>query len=325
LPEVKRQYADFARWQRDALRGEELRRQLSFWKQQLSGAPALLDLPTDRPRPPVQSFRGAHHPIALSASLRQALRTVSQREGVTSFMLLLAAFKVLLLRCTGQTDIVVGAPVANREWPEFENTVGYFVNILVLRTRLTHDFTFRELLAQVRQTTLNAQVYQGTPFALLVEAQQPARNLSYNPIFQVMFSAGPVPVPPQLPGLEVSFVEIDTGIYQSADLRLDIEEGPQGLGGTVEYNTDLFETTTIIRLLEDYQTILTNIVTLDAACDQPLAALLPAPQITARPTTTDATSIPNHQVAQRKAAAAQRRAKLSSAQQALLEKRLGSN
>ena len=187
LPELPVQYADFALWQRQWLRGEELERQLSYWRQQLSGAPTLLELPTDRPRPSVQSFRGTSLPVHFPRELSESLKSLAQREGVTPFMLVLALFQVLLHRYSGQQDVSVGSPIAGRRLAELEGLIGFFVNTLVLRTRLDGDPSVRELLQRVRETTLGAYAHQDLPFEKLVEELHPERNLSHSPLFQVWF------------------------------------------------------------------------------------------------------------------------------------------
>ena len=188
LPELAVQYADYAAWQREWLTGEELERQLSYWRGQLAGAPALLELSTDLPRPLVQSFRGAHHSFTLSQSLSQQLNALSRSEGVTLFVMLLTAFKVLLNRYTGQTDIVVGTPIANRNRLEIEGLIGLFLNTLALRTKISDQMSFRELLKRVHQSMLGAYAHQEMPFERIVADLQPERSLSHSPLFQVMFT-----------------------------------------------------------------------------------------------------------------------------------------
>ena len=188
LSELPIQYADFAVWQRQWLQGEVLEDQLSYWKKQLAGAPALLQLPTDRPRPAVQSYRGAVQSIELSQELTQGLQALSARQGVTLFMTLLAVFQTLLYRYTGQNDIVVGSPIANRNRAEIEGLIGFFVNTLVLRTDLSGNPTFKELLTRVRETALGAYTHQDLPFEKLVEELHPQRSLSRSPLVQVLFN-----------------------------------------------------------------------------------------------------------------------------------------
>jgi len=186
------QYADFAIWQRQWLQGDVLQTQLSYWQQQLADAPALLSLPTERPRPSVQTFAGLHQEFTLSVELTGRLTKLSQQQGVTLFMTLLAAFDTLLYRYTGQSDILVGSPIANRNRSEIEGLIGFFVNTLVMRTNLAGNPTFSELLGRVREIALGAYAHQDLPFEILVEALQPERDLSHTPLFQVMF-AGSIP------------------------------------------------------------------------------------------------------------------------------------
>jgi hypothetical protein len=181
------QYADYAMWQRERLQGEYLQEQLGYWKQQLGGAPALLELPTDRPRPAVQTHRGASVGFALSKELTAQLKELSQTRGATLFMVLQAAFAVLLHRYSGQADICVGTPIAGRNRAELEGLIGFFVNTLVLRSRLDAQENFGELLEQVKETALQAYAHQEVPFEQLVEELKPQRSLSYSPLFQVMF------------------------------------------------------------------------------------------------------------------------------------------
>ncbi len=259
LPELPVQYGDFAIWQRNWLSGEVLQTQLAYWKQQLEGAPPLLELPADRPRPPVQTSEGATLSLLLSEDLTAALKNLSQREGVTLFMTLLAAFKALLYRYTGQTDLLVGSSIANRNRAEIEGLIGVFVNTLVLRTDVKGDPTFRELLARVREVTLGAYAHQDLPFEKLVEELQPERSLSYNPVFQVMFQLRNNPMPPlELPGLTLSLLNVETNTTQF-DLSLDLEEIGERLQASVEYSTDLFDRATIARMLGHLQTLLEGI------------------------------------------------------------------
>jgi len=188
LPELSLQYADYAVWQRNQLQGENLDKLLSYWKEQLAGAPATLDLPTDRPRPPVQRFCGASRSFVFPKALSDAVARTSRRFGVTQFMTLLAGFQALLSRYSGQDDIVVGAPIANRNRGEVEGLIGFFANTLALRTSLRGDPTFRDLLERVKNTALGAYAHQDMPFERLVEDLRPERSLSHNPLFQVLFS-----------------------------------------------------------------------------------------------------------------------------------------
>ena len=187
LPALPVQYADYAQWQRETLQGAALDQQLAYWRTRLAGLPPL-ELPTDRPRPPVQGYRGARHPVALPAQLSAALNELSRRERVTPYMLLLAAFQVLLARYSGQEDIAVGSPIAGRSRREFEGLIGFFVNTLVLRSDLSGNPRFRELLARVREHALDAYAHQEVPFEKLVEELKPQRDLSRSPLIQAMFA-----------------------------------------------------------------------------------------------------------------------------------------
>jgi amino acid adenylation domain-containing protein/thioester reductase-like protein len=254
------QYADFALWQRQWLQGEVLRSQLSYWKQQLANAPTFLPLPTDRPRPAVQTFNGAYLEFALSAELTQQLTKLSQQQGVTLFMTLLAAYNTLLYRYTGQTDILVGTPIANRDRAEIEGLIGFFVNTLVMRTKLAENPTFNELLPRIREMALSAYAHQDLPFEMLVEALQPERDLSYTPLFQVMFVLNNAPTSEvELTGLTVSSLPIESSTAKF-DLTLGVENTSTGLVGWWEYNTDLFDSSTIERMTGHFVTLLESIV-----------------------------------------------------------------
>jgi amino acid adenylation domain-containing protein len=253
------QYADFAYWQRESLQGETLRTQLEYWRGQLAGAPAALELPTDRPRPAVQTVRGAHQTFRVSAALTKTLRELSQREGATLFMTLLAAFKTLLYRYTGQADIVVGTPIAGRNRVEIEELIGFFVNTLVLRTDLSGQPTFVELLGRVRQTALGASAHQDLPFEKLVEELQPERDLSRTPLFQVMFVLQNKSEDVyELADLKVQAEEVQTGTAKF-DLELFFEEREDELAGTCEYNADLFDARTIERMTQNLEVLLQEI------------------------------------------------------------------
>ncbi len=270
LAELPIQYVDFAVWQREWLQGGALERDLAYWKQQLAGAPAMLELPTDRPRTPVQSFRGAREPVTLPKSLSELLNALSRREGVTLFMTLLAAFKVLLSRYIDRCDIVLGTPIAGRTDAKTEELIGFFANTLVLRTDLSGDPTFRVLLKRVREVSLEAYNHQELPFEKVVELVQPERDLSYNPLFQVLFALhNTPPTLLKLPGLVVDPLDVEYGTARF-DLALDLREQPQGLIGSLEYNTDLFDAATITRMLGHFQTLL-ECVTADP--DQRLSTL----------------------------------------------------
>jgi amino acid adenylation domain-containing protein len=260
LPELPVQYADFAVWKRHWLTGEILETQLNYWKQQLDGAPGLLELPADRPRPAVQTFRGAHQYVALPVELSEALANLSRRTGVTLFMTLYAAFGTLLYRYTGSSDIVVGTPVANRNRQEIEGLIGFFVNTLVLRTDLSGNPSFEQLLRRVREVTLGAYAHQDLPFEELVEALKPTRSLSHTPLFQVMFALQNAPMPSmELPDLTVSSFSFETPTAKF-DLTLSMENTTSGLIGVWEYNSDLFDAATIARMTGHFQTLLEALV-----------------------------------------------------------------
>ncbi|HKG78816.1 MAG TPA: condensation domain-containing protein, partial [Pyrinomonadaceae bacterium] len=245
LPELPVQYADYAVWQREYLSGEVLNAQVEYWRERLTGAAPVLELPADRVRPAVQSYRGAAARFELSREVSEGLKELSQREGVTLFMTLLAAFKVLLYRYTGQADIVVGSPIAGRTRAEVEHLIGFFVNTLVLRTDLSGGPSFRELLGRVRETALGAYAHQDVPFEKLVEELQPERDLSRSPLFQVMFALQNAPQESlRLEGLTLSRVRVETEIAKF-DLLLNMEDTEQGIKGALEYNTDLFERETV--------------------------------------------------------------------------------
>ncbi|HEU4326187.1 MAG TPA: amino acid adenylation domain-containing protein [Roseiflexaceae bacterium] len=269
LPEPPLQYVDYALWQRGWLHGEALEAQLAYWRAQLAGAPALLDLPTDRPRPAVQTFRGASHSFRLPEPLSEALRGLARGEEATLFMTLLAAFAALLARYSRQDDIVIGTPVAGRSQVELEGLLGCCINTLALRTALGGAPSFRELLARVRETTLAAYAHQDIPFEKLVEELQPERDLGHAPVFQVMFTLQHQAVTGlSLPGLELCLEEIDNRTAKF-DLTLIMAEGAT-LGGTLEYNTDLFEAATIERMLGHFVALLEQVA---AGFDGPVAQI----------------------------------------------------
>ncbi|NJM67005.1 MAG: amino acid adenylation domain-containing protein [Acaryochloris sp. RU_4_1] len=261
LPELPIQYADFAIWQRECLQGEALDAQLTYWRQQLKDAPPVLALPTDRPRPAIQRANGAIQSIEFPPHLSQALQDLAQKESVTLYMMTLAAFKVLLYRYTGQTNLVVGSAIANRNRPEIEGLIGFFVNTLVLRTQLSGNSSFKELLSKVRKVTLDAYEHQDFPFEKLVAELNIERNLSYQPLFQVAFELQNFSSERlQASGLTFEFLdaEVKNAKY---DLTLLISETAKGLAGSCEYNTDLFDPETITQMLGHYQVLLESIVT----------------------------------------------------------------
>ncbi|HET7232709.1 MAG TPA: non-ribosomal peptide synthase/polyketide synthase [Longimicrobium sp.] len=261
LPELAVQYADYAVWQREQLAGEVLDRQLAYWREQLSGAPELLELPADHPRPPVQTYRGASVPVEFSPELLERLQALGRREGATLYMTLLGAFQVLLSKYGGSDDIVVGGPIAGRTRKEAEELIGFFINTLVLRTDLSGDPSFREALRRVREATLGAYAHQEVPFEKLVAELQPERSRSHAPLFQVMFvlqNAGGGRG--GLPGLEVSDVGADQASARY-DLTLELAVTPQGLRGGLIYSTDLFERGTIERMLGHLERVLEQVAT----------------------------------------------------------------
>ncbi len=254
------QYADFSHWQRQWLSGDVMDSLLSYWKEQLTGLPPLLELPTDRPRPSVQTYKGARKGLHFSPALLQGLNTLGQAQGTTLYMTLLAGFSVLLGRYSNQTDIAVGSPIANRNRPELERLIGFFVNTLVMRTDVSGEPVFLDLLAQVKETALAAYAHQDIPFEYLVEALEPERNMSYSPLFQVMFVLQNIPSPDvQFPDLTISPVEIGFDITKF-DLTLNLQETDEGLQGSIEYNTDLFDEATIERFIQHYERLLQGIV-----------------------------------------------------------------
>ncbi|MEG4045088.1 amino acid adenylation domain-containing protein [Microcoleus sp. Pol17_C1] len=279
LPALSIQYADFAKWQREWLQGEVLETQLAYWRQQLNGI-SLLNLPADRPRPAIQSYRGKRQFLQLPKQLSEALETLSQREGVTLFMTMLAAFKTLLYHYAQQEDIVVGSPIANRNRSEIEALIGFFVNSLVLRTDLSGNPTFRELLNRVKEVALGAYAHQDLPFEKLVEELHPDRALNQNPLFQVAFALQNAPGNRlELPELTLSPQQLDVGTArfdlefhlwerspnssgsnQSPSNKLWVDSS-EGISGMVIYSADLFDEATITRLIGHFQTLLESIVT----------------------------------------------------------------
>jgi amino acid adenylation domain-containing protein/non-ribosomal peptide synthase protein (TIGR01720 family) len=253
------QYADYAVWQRQWLQGARLEQQLAYWRRQLAGLP-LLDLPNDHPRPAIPSLRGAAHPFVLPMSLSADLLALSRQERMTLFMLLLAAWQVLLARYSGQRDIVVGTPIANRTLAETEPLIGFFVNTLVLRSDLGGNPTFRAFAQRVRSVALAAYAHQDVPFERLVDALAPARDLSRQPLFQVLFALQNVPrAHVELPGLTLHPLEL-TSETAKFELSLVCGETPLGLTGALEYHTDIFEATTIARMQRHFQALLASIV-----------------------------------------------------------------
>src|SRR5437660_1542614 len=255
LPPLRIQYADFSCWQRERLRGESLEQHLAYWKQQLAHIP-MLQLPFDHPRPAEQTFHGGVAYLTLPEQLTTQLRDLAQREGCTLFMTLLAAFKTLLFRYTSQEDITVGSLIANRTHAEVERLIGFFVNTLVLHTRLQGTLTFRQLLSRVREVCFDAYAHQDLPFERLVDELQPERTLSYSPLFQVLFTLQNVPdATMSLAGLQIT--QLDLGPTTAKfDLSLFVSEQAHTINIEAEYNSDLFESSTIQRMLVHFQTLL---------------------------------------------------------------------
>ncbi|HEU4325743.1 MAG TPA: condensation domain-containing protein, partial [Roseiflexaceae bacterium] len=276
LPELPIQYADYAVWQRSWLeqpdaKGESpLQRQLAYWRRRLGDLPAALELPTDRPRPSVQTFNGATLWFEVPPALTASLQELSQREGASLFMTLLAAFQTLLFRWSGQEDIAVGSPIANRTRTEVEPLIGFFVNTLVLRGDLRGNPSFRELLARVRETTLGAYDHQDLPFERLVEELRPDRDMSRSALFQVMMVLQNAPMPAiDLHGLTLRNQPLDIAIAKF-DLELWLFEVKGGLRVKLDYNTDLFDEATIARFAQHYTTLLAGAA---ADPDRPIGRL----------------------------------------------------
>ena len=276
LPELAIQYADYAAWQRSKLDGAELERHISYWRDRLTGAPAVLELPSDRPRPATPSYRGAWASRVFPPALLRALEELARKQGNTLFMLLLAAFNVLMYRYTRQTDLVIGMPVAGRQRTETEGLIGLFVNSVIVRSELDDDMHFVSLLRQVKDTSLDALSYQALPFEKLVMELQPDRDASYAPLFQVMFnlqSREQELVP--FAGLEVSPVIAEPGTAKF-DLNVLMEDREDGLAAWFEYSTDLFDASTIERMLGHFGRLLEAIVANPGAKISELELLAPA-------------------------------------------------
>ncbi len=286
------QFGDFAAWQQRQ-KAAAIEQQLSYWKQQLADAPSLLQLPTDAPRPAVQSFRGAQVNRLFTDELRNELKEFSRREGATLFMTLLTAFKALLVRYTEQEDIVLGAPLAGRTEQQTENLIGFFANVLVLRTDLSGDPDFRSALRQCRETVLGAFSHQDVPFEKLVQELRPERSLSHNPIFQIAFALQPENSGElAIEGFELNPIKISV-VNSKFDMFFSLAETPAGLRATVEYNTDLFAPSTIEQLLTRYQNLLTAILANPAARISTLPMLTATEQQLLSEWNTTATAYPH--------------------------------
>ena len=273
------QYADFAVWQHQRLEGEILAFQVNYWQQQLGGILPILQLPLDRPRPPIQTTNGVFRRLELPQNLSTDLTALSQREGVTLFMTCLAAFQTLLYRYSGQEDMIVGTPISGRNRTEIEGSIGCFINTLVLRTNLEHNPSFQELLRRVQQVALGAYAHQDLPFEKLLEELNPDRDLSRSPLFQVMFIFEHTPSPNwEIPGVKVTPLEVHRKGISNFDLTLSLTETATGIQGGIEYNTDLFEPETIERMVGHFHTLLTGIVANPAQRIANLQLLTPAEQ-----------------------------------------------
>jgi thioesterase domain-containing protein/aryl carrier-like protein len=254
LPDLPIQYADYAHWQRQWVQEQDLDGDLAYWRTQLGGSLPVLELPTDRPRPPLQTFRGAMQSVVLPGSLTQAVEALSRREGVTFFMTLVAAFQTLLYRYSGQDDILVGIDTGGRQHAEVEQLIGFFLHTLVLRTDLSGNPTFRELLRRVREVTLGAYSHDAVPFASVLKEVQPQRDPSRYPLFQVVIRLGPRLAPLEC-GWTATPADVDPGVSKF-DLTLEVYETVEGAICRLEYNTDLFDHSTMTRLLTHFQTVL---------------------------------------------------------------------
>lgn len=260
LPELPLQYHDYVTWLHEWMQGKIFENQLAYWEKELKGAAPVLELPIDHPRPSMASGKGSWEPFRFAPATLQALNTLAREENVTLFMLLLSIYMTLLFRYSSQEDILVGTPVAGRQRVELENLIGLFVNTVVIRSRLTGDTPFNELLARVRQTALQAFSHQDMPFEKLVEELNPQRSLSVLPIFQVMFQLQNAPMPPaRISGLTITPIQVDTGFSQ-VDLSLTVWEEEQGLNGSMEYNSDLFERSTIQRMVCHFQALVESVL-----------------------------------------------------------------
>ena len=273
LPSLPVQYADYALWQRKWLQGRLLEQQATYWKEKLSGAPPLLELPTDRPRPAQQSFRGKTLEFTVDPETARKVNHFSQQHKATPFMTLLSAYALLLHRYSSQSEILIGTPIAGRAQPEVERLIGLFINTLVMRASLAENPTVVELVEQVRQTALDAYAHQDLPFERLIDLLELARNRSYNPVFQVMFAMQPSdPDQLRLPGLVLKPLNLETDMAKF-DLNLMMRESPKGLTGALEYNSDLFDEATAQRMVSHFQNLLRAMV------EQPTAKVATLPML----------------------------------------------
>jgi hypothetical protein len=269
LPELPIQYGDFTLWQRRRMDGELLAEQLGYWRRQLAGAPSALRLRSDFPRPEVQTYEGAHLDFELSSDLADGVRELARTESATPYMTLLAAFVTLLYRRTGQDDVLVGTPMANRGRLELEQLIGFFSNTVVMRARLGGNPTFRELVHRIREVALGAYAHQECPFEKVVDAVGAARDASLNPLFQVNFRAqSGEPTTLRLSGLEIEALKIDVG-FSRFDLALELQLRENAIRGYLEYNVDLFRPETAERIVDELGQLLADVV---AGPDTPLLA-----------------------------------------------------
>ncbi len=254
------QYADYAEWQRRSLAGDGMHRHRDYWRSQLQGAPDVLDLPADRPRPAAVSYRGGRHTTRYSGELLQGVKSLAARCNTTLYMTLLSAFQALLYRYSGQEDFVIGTPIANRTRSEVESLIGFFTNTLAIRADLNGDPTFPELTARVRDTALRAYEHQDWPFEKLVEDLQPVRDPSHSPIIQVIFMLQHADGPPlELPGLEIEPFDVERASAKF-DLVLSVIEGPEDLEVCLEYSTDLFDPDRMERMAAHFRQLLLSLV-----------------------------------------------------------------
>jgi hypothetical protein len=259
LRELPIQYVDYVEWQRNWLLDEKLNSMRDYWLRRLGGKIQRLGLPADRPRSKDGARRGARHRFLVPTELAGSLQALSRKEDVTLFMTLLAAFNTLLYRYTGQEQITVGSPIANRARPETEELIGFFVNMLVLRVDLQNNQTFSELLSQVRQVTLEAYAHQDYPFEMLVEALEQERSLDRSPLFQVVFAFQNVPrSEPKISGLIIEPLEVDFGMTMY-DFILGMASTDEGIEGSITYSTALFDHHTIINIANHFQTLLAEV------------------------------------------------------------------
>ena len=269
LPDIQIQYSDYARWQRSWLQGDILKDELEYWRDRLHGAPTLLELETDHPRPELRTMRGAHYPVVFSEQISQALKDFSRQEGATLFMTMMAGFHALLRRCTGQNDVLIGTPIAGRSRVELEPLIGFFVNMIPIRTSFSSDPTFRELVRQVRESSFAAYMHQDLPFDRLVEELQPKRAPGRNPIFQAILALNN-----DVPQMEIAKVSLPAGVPVSADVKFDLEvhlsDGPNGLTGTFVYSPELFDVSIISRMVDHFQRLFEKAL---AAPDKELSAI----------------------------------------------------